>query len=71
MPLPRKERNMWVPLNDGTLQDLIGAYLTSISVLKDTEEVLKMNIGEPDKKGIRKISFMFIEEQKAKTLVHT
>lgn len=66
----RREREMWVPLNDGTLKDLVAQHLDAIGILKENEEVLKMKIGEPDRQGIRKIEFMFIEEREATLIVH-
>lgn len=66
-----KEREMWVPLNDKTLQDLIAQHLDAIGILKEKDNILKMDIGNPDSKGIRKISFMFIEEREAQVILHT
>lgn len=68
--MQRTERKMWVPLNDGTLQDLVAAHLGAIGILNDIDEVIKIEIGCPDKKGMRKISFMFIEEREAQVIVH-
>ncbi len=64
------ERNMWVPLNDKTLQDLVAQHLDAIGILREEDEILKMTIGEPDSKGIRKISFMFIKRREAQVIVH-
>ena len=69
MPL-LAERNMWVPLNDKTLQDLVAQHLDAIGILGEADEVLKMKIGEPDNKGIRKIDFMFIKRREAQVIVH-
>lgn len=67
---PLAERQMWVPLNDGTLKDLIAQHLDAIGILREDDEILKMKIGDPDSKGIRKIAFMFIKRREAQVILH-
>jgi hypothetical protein len=61
--LPRKERVIEVPLHDGTLKQYVEMHLDAIGVIRHNEGVIKMEIGEPDKKGIRMIRLMFCEER--------
>lgn len=71
--MQRKERTIEVPIHDGTLTDLlVSHYLRTFAnfKLEDGEEVINLTLGTPDKHGVRKISFMFIQEHEAQTIVH-
>lgn len=68
--MQRTERVIEVPLSDGTLKDLVVQYLDTIGVIRPTEEVIRMRIGEPNGDGMRVVNFMFIEEREVEVIVH-
>lgn len=45
MPLP-KQRKIELPLNEGTIKDLIISHLHNIGVIYDTEEVTDLQINK-------------------------
>jgi hypothetical protein len=69
----RRERTIEVPINDGMLTDLlVSHYLRTFAnfKLEDNEEVITLKLSEPDKDGMRKITFMFIEDREPQIIVH-
>lgn len=66
----RCERTIEVPLNDGTLKDLVAQYLDAIGIIRETEAVIRMDIGPKDYADIRKVTVMFIEEREPQVIVH-
>jgi len=69
----RTERNVEIPIHNGTLTDLlVSHYLRTFAnfKLEDGEEVIKLELSAPDKQGVRKISFMFIEEREVEVIRH-
>lgn len=66
----RKERTIELVLHDQTLSDLVAAHLYAIGVLRHNEDAVKIKFGEPDSNDLRKLSFTFIEERTAETLIH-
>lgn len=71
MPLPRKERVIELPLPDSILQDLVASHLYAINMVKeDREGIIKVEVSCPDKNGMRKVKFMFIEEREPKVIVY-
>lgn len=71
MPLPRKERTIELPLPDKILQDLVASHLYAINMVKeDREDIIKVEVSQPDKKGMRTVKFMFIEERDCEVIKH-
>lgn len=66
----RQERTIEVPLNDGTLKDLVAQHLDAIGIIRGNEEIIRMDISQPNCADIRTVRFMFIEEREPQIIIH-
>lgn len=69
--MPRKERVIESYIHEETLKDLvISHHLYTLGRVKDTEEVIKLEISLPNAEGVRTLRYMFIEEHEAQIILH-
>lgn len=69
--MQRPIRNLESYISDGTVKDLIAAHLYATTLVSDDEEVLELDLGEPNREGVRPIRYKIIKNKEVELIVHS